>query len=134
MWCEVGVQLPPFARGCPTVLASSCPAEGLLLLYHVSLAPLLKSADSTDKPLFLGSEPLRLVSMPSCHHHSLIIELVQSSEVKRCESSDFFLSVLTFWDSLRFYVNFRAYFYVSTEKKKAAWILIGILLMLRFNF
>lgn len=134
MWCEVGVQLPPFARGCPTVLASSCPAEGLLLLYHVSLAPLLKSADSTDKPLFLGSEPLRLVSMPSCHHHSLTIELVQSSEVKRCESSDFFLSVLTFWDSLRFYVNFRAYFYVSTEKKKAAWILIGILLMLRFNF
>lgn len=134
MWCEVGVQLPPFARGCPTVLASSCPAEGLLLLYHVSLAPLLKSADSTDKPLFLGSEPLRLVSMPSCHHHSLTIELVQSSEVKRCESSDFFLSVLTFWDSLRFYVHFRAYFYVSTEKKKAAWILIGILLMLRFNF
>lgn len=134
MWCEVGVQLPPFARGCPTVLASSCPAEGLLLLYHVSLAPLLKSADYTDKPLFLGSEPLRLVSMPSCHHHSLIIELVQSSEVKRCESSDFFLSVLTFWDSLRFYVHFRAYFYVSTEKKKAAWILIGILLMLRFNF
>lgn len=118
MWCEVGVQLPPFARGCPTVLASSCPAEGLLLLYHVSLAPLLKSADSTDKPLFLGSEPLRLVSMPSCHHHSLTIELVQSSEVKRCESSDFFLSVLTFWDSLRFYVNFRAYFYVSTEKKR----------------
>jgi len=134
VWFEVGVQLPPFARGCPTVLASSCPAEGLLLLYHVSLAPLLKSADSTDKPLFLGSEPLRLVSMPSCHHHSLTIELVQSSEVKRCESSDFFLSVLTFWDSLRFYVNFRAYFYVSTEKKKAAWILIGILLMLRFNF
>ena len=34
-------------------------------------------------------------------------ELVESSEVKRCESSDFFLSVLTFWDSLRFYVNFR---------------------------
>ena len=119
MWCEVGVQLPPFARGCLTVLASSCPTEGLLLLYHVSLAPLLKSADYKDKPLFLGSEFLRLVYMPSYHHHSLTTELVESSEVKRCESSDFFLSVLTFWDSLRFYVNFRAYFCFYRRKKAA---------------
>lgn len=90
MWCEAGVQRPSPARGCPAVPASPCPPEGLSLLCHVNLAPLLESADCEDEPSFLGSEFLQLVYMPSYHHRSLRTELVESSEVKRCESSDLF--------------------------------------------